>query len=498
VTRSLVLAVDGGNSKTDVALVDDRGSVLATVRGPGSSPHMLGLQGSLRVVDDLIDRARDEAKVRGDVREIAEFGAWFIAGADLPAEERALQRAIDQLGRASHNSVANDTFAILRAGTDEGWGIAVVVGAGINCVGLSPAGRRARFPSLGEVSGDWGGGADIGMAALGAAVRSEDGRGGATTLTRDVAGHFQLRRATDVAIAFHQHTFHTDRLRELAPIVVAAAAAGDLAAMEILDRQADEAVTWIVGAIRRLRIARLDVPVVLGGSILAALPQRFVDRIQTGVERVAPTAQCTVCRERPVVGAALAGLDLAGAGRAAIRKARVQLNTATFPMSSGIAPRRRQASPIIEPARIGDVDRLVELEGLLFTEDAGRHERFADVTWPQREGPRDFERLIADNTCIVLVARDGQAVIGHLVGYTSRSSPTRQPVNYATLRSMYVISDYRRAGVGTLMTERFIAWARRNRCVEAHVDSYVANEPAQRFYERLGFSKQSMSRVLQL
>ena len=326
--RAVVLAVDGGNSKTDVALLDTRGTVLAAVRGPGSSPHMLGLDGSLQVVSDLIDRACQTAGLRGHAgsNHIAEFGAWFMAGADLPAEERALQRAIDGLGRASRNSVANDTFAILRAGSEEGWGVAAVVGAGINCVGLSPDGRRARFLSLGQVSGDWGGGADIGMAALGAAVRSEDGRAGPTTLTRDVAGHFRLRRASDVAIAFHQRRLHYERLRELAPIVVAAAEAGDAAAIDILNRQADEVVSWIGGAIRRLRVARLDVPVVLGGSILAALPHRFVDRIQSGVQAVASGALCAVCRDRPFVGAALAALDLAGADRAAITTARSQLN----------------------------------------------------------------------------------------------------------------------------------------------------------------------------
>jgi N-acetylglucosamine kinase-like BadF-type ATPase len=324
VTGVVVLAVDGGNSKTDVAFLDVRGKVLAAVRGPGSSPHMLGLEGSLQVVDELIDRACDDAKIRRR-QPIAQFGAWFMAGADLPAEERALQRAIDNLGRASNNAVANDTFAILRAGADEGWGVAAVVGAGINCVGLSPDGRRARFLSLGEVSGDWGGGADIGLAALGAAVRSEERRAGATRLRGDIADHFRLRRASDVAIAFHQRRFHHDRLRELAPIVVAAAVAGDEVAIGIIDRQADEVVSWIGGAVRRLRVARLDVPVVLGGSILAALPQRFVDRIQVGVQRVAPTANCTVCRDRPVVGAALAALDLAGASHAAGVAARAQL-----------------------------------------------------------------------------------------------------------------------------------------------------------------------------
>lgn len=321
-----MLAIDGGNSKTDVALLDVRGSVLATIRGPGSSPHMLGLDGALQIVDALIEWACHEAGLRGTVRTVAEFGAWFMAGADLPAEERALRRAIDRLGRASHNSVANDTFAILRAGTDEGWGVAVVVGAGINCVGLSPDGRRARFGSLGEVTGDWGGGADIGMAALGAAVRSEDGRGAPTSLRGDVANHFQQRRATDVAVAFHQRRFDHDRLRELAPIVIASAQSGDRIAIEILDRQADEVVSWVNGAIRRLRITRLEVPVVLGGSILAALPQPFVDRIGDGVQQVAPSARCTICRDRPLLGAALASLDLAGATRPAMLKVRALLS----------------------------------------------------------------------------------------------------------------------------------------------------------------------------
>ena len=325
-----VLAVDGGNSKTDVALLDLRGSVLAAVRGPGSSPHYLGLEGSLQLIDALIGSACDDAGIRRggasqNDRQIADFGAWFMAGADLPSEERALHRAIDRLGRAPRNSVANDTFAILRAGADEGWGVAVVVGAGINCVGRSPDGRRARFPALGDITGDWGGGTDIGMAALGVAVRAEDGRSGPTRLCRDIADHFQRRRATDVAIALHQDQFHEKRLRELAPIVVAAAEADDDAAIEILNRQADEVVAFVVAAIRRLRITRLDVPVVLGGSIMTALSPRFVDRIRDGVQRVAPSASCAVCYDRPVVGAALAALDLAGADRDATVQVRVLL-----------------------------------------------------------------------------------------------------------------------------------------------------------------------------
>ncbi len=52
--------------------------------------------------------------------------------------------------------VDNDTFALLRSGTDRGWGVAVVCGGGINCVGLTADGREVRFPSLGPITGDWG------------------------------------------------------------------------------------------------------------------------------------------------------------------------------------------------------------------------------------------------------------------------------------------------------------------------------------------------------
>lgn len=128
---------------------------------------------------------------------------------------------------------------------------------------------------------------------------------------------------------------------------------------------------------------------------------------------------------------------------------------------------------IVEPAQFGDLDRLVELESALFCEDAVQHERFADLTWPEREGRQDFERLLTNPSALVLVARVGTAVVGHAAGH-------------------------RDSGIGGLLTESFISWARAQGCAEVHVDSYAANEGAQRFYERHGFEPQSLSRVLRL
>ena len=152
----------------------------------------------------------------------------------------------------------------------------------------------------------------------------------------------------------------------------------------------------------------------------------------------------------------------------------------------------------IEPAHHDDLDRLVELEASLFREDAGRYERFADITWPAREGHRDFERLLADPSALVLVSRSGTKTVGFAVGYLSQSAPTRLPATFGVLRSIYVESRHRGSGVGTLLLDAFLSWARANGCAEAHVDSYAANAGAARFYERNHFEPLSVSRVLRL
>ena len=311
--HDLILAVDGGNSKTDVLLLRGDGTVLASVRGAGSSPHQLGLGGAVQVVGDLVDRAWLEAGLPPRNGEKAGVAAVFMAGADLPVEEIALADAVRDEGWAVQNHVANDVFAVLWAATGSGYGVAVTVGAGVNCVGTSPSGKRAWFPALGDITGDWGGGPDIGMAALGAGVRSEDGRGAPTVLARAVAGYFGYATALEVAVAIHQGSLNASRLVELPPMVVTAAEDGDAEALAIMRRQGSEVTRLAVAALRQLEMQDAPVRVVLGGSVLASSRSILLDFISASIRAEAPRAEVSLCTTRPVVGAALAGLSLAGA-----------------------------------------------------------------------------------------------------------------------------------------------------------------------------------------
>src|SRR5207247_3900690 len=158
---------------------------------------------------------------RGRGAPAAEVAQVLVAGVDFPSEEDELRAAVELRSWARNTLVGNDTFAVLRAGTERGWGVAVVCGAGINCVGVSPDGRHARFPSLGAITGDWGGGYDVGLEAVSVAARSEDGRGPATTLERAVPAYFGLATPSELAEAFHLGRIPERRVVEPAPLVLA-------------------------------------------------------------------------------------------------------------------------------------------------------------------------------------------------------------------------------------------------------------------------------------
>jgi N-acetylglucosamine kinase-like BadF-type ATPase len=317
--KPAVIAVDGGASKTHLALVARDGELLRLVRGPESQPHNVGFARALEVLDGLYAKAGGNGAA--DVAQLS------MAGVDFPTEEEELRDAIEARGWAERTEVGNDTFAVLRAGTERGWGVAVVCGTGINCVGVSADGRHVRFPALGQITGDWGGGTDVGYAALYAAARSEDGRGPKTTLERAVPAHFGLATPVELAEAMHRGRIRARRVLELPPVVFAEAE-HDRVAAEIVDRLAAEIVAMARVALERLELAGEPAEVLLGGGLLQTGNGRLSGSVEAELRRIAPHVCVTAPSSPPIVGAALLGLDALGAAHEAQRRLRQELEAA--------------------------------------------------------------------------------------------------------------------------------------------------------------------------
>lgn len=317
----VLVAVDGGGSKTDAVALDAGGTVLARASGQSSSPQNLGLEPAVRVVDALVREVLAAADAP------AARVACYLSGLDLPEEITAFSAAIAPLDWAAGTVpvVENDLFALLRAGTEEGTAVAVVCGTGINAIGVRADGAQLRFPALGMISGDWGGGNHLGQEALWHAARAEDGRGAPTSLQHEIPAFLGLPSVRAVTEALHFERIPADGLAALAPVLFAAAEAGDAVAGALVDRQAEEIASLALTALRRLDLLAAPVPVVLGGGVLAAGHERLLAGIRTALAAAAPLAEPTLVTARPVAGAALLLLDQIGADAAAHERARAAL-----------------------------------------------------------------------------------------------------------------------------------------------------------------------------
>jgi GNAT superfamily N-acetyltransferase len=150
----------------------------------------------------------------------------------------------------------------------------------------------------------------------------------------------------------------------------------------------------------------------------------------------------------------------------------------------------------MEPATVtvagpADLDAVVASVAGLFREDGGRHDPAMNVDWPLHGGAGYYGPLLSDPSARLAVARDGDRVVGHLVGKVLEPDAMRTR-RLAVLESMRVDPGHRGRGVGGLLVEHFLGWARERDARDASVTAFVANENAQRLYRRYGFAPASV------
>lgn len=325
---ALIIGIDGGNSKTDILLADTSGRLLAWVRVGGSNPQGVGLLPAAAIVRAGITAALQRGRRSGE-RPVAL--ALCMAGIDTPRDAKAVRGALTARGSArlaNKISTRNDSEAGLRVATTDGVGIAIVGGAGVNGIGVNEKGRTARFAALGDISGDFGGGGGLGVAALGAAVRAHEGRGPRTSLGRAilrVTGFPSLRALLDAVL---DDRVPRGGVGALGRVLLEESERGDRVAREIETLMIDHAVAFATAAQKRAPSRRRRIPIVLiGSTILSPLPG-YRSRLFAAISAAIPNAEVRPLREPPALGALLYALDESGSGPAARERAETSLRSA--------------------------------------------------------------------------------------------------------------------------------------------------------------------------
>ena len=266
--QGFIAALDGGQTGTRASLATPDGSIVGEGRaGPANCNHMF-----------------DAEARREQALESALLGAFRSAGQHRPRlismtvalsgvgpNSRAigpLEKVIQALSPVHHLSIVPDYAAALAA-VGEGPAVVVLSGGGAVAYGRGPSGNEALAGGGGYLVGDEGSGFDIGRKAVAAALRFADGRSEPTILLDEVLAHFKLESMGAVLGAIYSTGLDKATVAALAPVVAAAASAGDSIALDIIQTSANELALAAFAVINRLFPQKSAANVYLMGGIAA-------------------------------------------------------------------------------------------------------------------------------------------------------------------------------------------------------------------------------------
>ena len=299
--ESGVLAIDAGNSKTDVLLVASDGTVLGRARG-GGLPAARGRSGRRGRRARAAPRpARDGGGADPARRRTLGRPGLGMPGQRRPGggagrlqqPDRATAMGCHDVRRQRHVRAAPRRERDAPGGRGRVWCRHQLLGtaAGRAHGPASPPSARSR--ATGAAAPSWPrrrcGGHHARSTAAGPSPRWRD----------DLPEHFGVADMAALLESLHLGVITEERVQEVTPLLFRAADRGDPVAVSLVQRQADEIVALAVSAMHRLDLMDDPVDVVLGGGVLTAGHALLLDAIDAGLAERAPKANARVVTRRP-------------------------------------------------------------------------------------------------------------------------------------------------------------------------------------------------------
>ncbi|NIA15473.1 MAG: hypothetical protein GWP08_15525, partial [Nitrospiraceae bacterium] len=155
--NALILAVEGGGTKTRVLLADADGQVLARGQGGPASPLYIRRGTFMSRTRRLLERVACEAEGRGGRIAAIGFGG--------PMDRPLMREIVEGLfGEVPIHDASEGQMGLAYYGLR--WGMCLISGTGASCYAQQPRGRRWSCGGLGPQFGDEGSGAWIGCQAV--------------------------------------------------------------------------------------------------------------------------------------------------------------------------------------------------------------------------------------------------------------------------------------------------------------------------------------------
>ncbi len=304
----VILAIDGGGSRTRCLAIDRHGQVVGAAES-GPSNHLLVHRDV--VLDSLREATSQALAPAALLPEQVVCVSAGMAGVDYDktgAEE--MEEAFREVG--FHRSVITGDMVIAHAGALGGRpGVLALAGTGSCILGIGPSGERVKVGGWGPVYGDEGSAYRIGQTALRVAARAHDGRGRSTMLVNALLKALDLNTFPETLKRVYVEKMEARQIAALSRVAYEVAESGDEAAREIFIQAGEELAQAVAAAATRLNMQERDLRVSYQGSVFEAcelVRTRFTEVLKHTLSSVTVTPP----QFEPVVGALLIACESIG------------------------------------------------------------------------------------------------------------------------------------------------------------------------------------------
>lgn len=225
-----IFCIDGGGTKTELQIIDRKGNGVKSIYGSSSNTNTVGRDG----FETLFKEMFNDAKLLPISRCALVAGLSGVARAE---SKQAVSSIFEKFGFAPERIVifSDAELALENVGN----GVILIAGTGSICFGKHNQ-KTKRAGGLGRLISDEGGGYQIGIQAIRAALEQEYGWGPETLLTQKIREHFKVDLLNGLIGPIHAGTFKPSEIAAVVPLVFDAWQAGDVVAQGIIARAASD------------------------------------------------------------------------------------------------------------------------------------------------------------------------------------------------------------------------------------------------------------------
>jgi N-acetylglucosamine kinase-like BadF-type ATPase len=300
---TLVLGVDGGNSKAIALVARTDGTILGAARALGAADIYAapGEAAALALVRHVADEALASA---GATAAEIEHAAFSMAGADWPEDFALLRTAFEAVGSDGAPVVVNDAIGALHGAVPEGPAVVVSIGTGA-ATGARGSGGRTWHSSFWQSPQ---GAHELAQRSLRAVVRSELGIEPPTRLRQRLLA---ITGDGTVEAVLHRFTARATPRPPTGPIVRALleeAAAGDPGAVEVVRAHGAGLGAVAAAAARRVGIDGAPFALSFCGGLVRSGAPLLIEAATDAVRATGQTPIAVAPRWEPAVGALVIGL----------------------------------------------------------------------------------------------------------------------------------------------------------------------------------------------